>query len=604
MSCKFILSILSSVLSARVIASLPQPLPQDITNGGSNLGTLDAPYLPDFLTSNPLPDGFPWGNRNGQNDPFCDPPNTGVTRYYDFTVARGHLLSDGFNKSGIYVNGQFPGPAIEANWGDWIEVRVHNNITGPEEGTSLHWHGILQKGTQWYDGVPGVTQCPIAPGSSFTYRFRADVYGTSWWHSHFSAQYTMGVFGPLTVYGPKYEEYDIDVGPVMLGDYFHSDYTDVLKNVTSNSSDFSVYVPGSDNNLINGKNNFNCSNAAPGVDCVPNAGLPQFRFQPGKIHRLRLMNVGASGLQHFSIDGHKMKIIAQDFEPLVPYEADFVTLGAAQRTDVLVTADADPQSTYWIRSTISKNCTAFAKVREAFAILSYEGNDDINLPTTVISDAAAAADEKGFLCKNDDLEKTVPLFPKEMDPEPDMTLTVLVELFTNYTGHHVFTMNNISQWTNYNDPVLSLANQKNFSYPNPKWNVYNMGGSKTVRIVLNTNYESPHPMHLHGHSFQVLSEGPGSWNGTIVNPQNPARRDTHIQRIFGHLVIQFETDNPGIWSYHCHIAWHASMGLNMQIVERPYELQNVQIPMVMEQTCKDWNAWTDDHVVDQIDAGI
>ncbi|GME44714.1 similar to laccase-1 precursor [Neofusicoccum parvum] len=217
MSCKFILSILSSVLSARVIASLPQPLPQDITNGGSNLGTLDAPYLPDFLTSNPLPDGFPWGNRNGQNDPFCDPPNTGVTRYYDFTVARGHLLSDGFNKSGIYVNGQFPGPAIEANWGDWIEVRVHNNITGPEEGTSLHWHGILQKGTQWYDGVPGVTQCPIAPGSSFTYRFRADVYGTSWWHSHFSAQYTMGVFGPLTVYGPKYEEYDIDVGPVMLG---------------------------------------------------------------------------------------------------------------------------------------------------------------------------------------------------------------------------------------------------------------------------------------------------------------------------------------------------------------------------------------------------
>lgn len=52
-------------------------------------------------------------------------------------------------KNGIFVNGQFPGPAIEANWGDWVEVTLHNNITGPEEGTSMHWHGISQKGTQW-----------------------------------------------------------------------------------------------------------------------------------------------------------------------------------------------------------------------------------------------------------------------------------------------------------------------------------------------------------------------------------------------------------------------------------------------------------------------
>jgi FtsP/CotA-like multicopper oxidase with cupredoxin domain len=49
-----------------------------------------------------------------------------------------------------------------------VIVSVHNNITGPEDGTSLHWHGLLQKDTPWMDGVPSVTQCPIAPGSSFT----------------------------------------------------------------------------------------------------------------------------------------------------------------------------------------------------------------------------------------------------------------------------------------------------------------------------------------------------------------------------------------------------------------------------------------------------
>jgi FtsP/CotA-like multicopper oxidase with cupredoxin domain len=64
-------------------------------------------------------------------------------------------------------------------------------------------HGLLQKTTPWSDGVPGVSQCPIAPGETLVYRFQADLYGTSWWHSHYSAQYSSGAFGPLVIYGPK-----------------------------------------------------------------------------------------------------------------------------------------------------------------------------------------------------------------------------------------------------------------------------------------------------------------------------------------------------------------------------------------------------------------
>lgn len=91
---------------------------------------------------------------------------------------------------------------------------MHNAL---DEGTSLHWHGLLQTETPWFDGVPGVQQCPIAPGGSFTYRFRADLYGTSWWHSHYSAQLAGGAFGPLVIYGPHDNlDYDIDLGPVMM----------------------------------------------------------------------------------------------------------------------------------------------------------------------------------------------------------------------------------------------------------------------------------------------------------------------------------------------------------------------------------------------------
>lgn len=64
--------------------------------------------------------------------------------------------------------------------GDWIQITVHNVLGADDgEGTSMHWHGFLQKESQWMDGVPGVQQCPIAPGKNFTYRFRADQYGTS-----------------------------------------------------------------------------------------------------------------------------------------------------------------------------------------------------------------------------------------------------------------------------------------------------------------------------------------------------------------------------------------------------------------------------------------
>lgn len=185
----------------------------------------------------------------------------------------------------------------------------------------------------------------------------------------------------------------------MLGDYYHSDYYDVVKAAVSNTSDFNVYVPWSDNNLINGKKNYNCSMAASNATCVSYAGLPHFRFQAGKTHRLRLMNMGAAALVHFSIDGHKMQVIANDFVPVVPYEADYITLGVAQRTDILVTADANPKETYWIRSTISKNCSV-THTTQAFAVLSYEGNDNIQLPKSNISEAAAEADRNDFLCKN------------------------------------------------------------------------------------------------------------------------------------------------------------------------------------------------------------
>lgn len=172
------------------------------------------------------------------------------------------------------------------------------------------------------DGVPAVSQCPIAPGSTFTYRFRATPHGTTWYHSHYSGQYVGGAWGPLIIHGPKTRDYDIDLGPITLSENYHQNYLSIVRDITG--PDLTKVRPKADNNLINGKMNFNCTGVV-GV-CTNNAGLSKFEFKSGKRHRLRLINTGTGTIQKFSIDNHIMKVIAVDFIPIEPYDATVVTL--------------------------------------------------------------------------------------------------------------------------------------------------------------------------------------------------------------------------------------------------------------------------------------
>jgi len=574
-----------------------------LVSAQNNYTSLPVEYL---LTSNPvtpLPQGFPWANKTANNtNPYLSPPNTGVIRKYDFTVQRGKAAPDGYLRDVILVNGQFPGPLIEANWGDTIQVTVHNKIVGPEEGTALHWHGILQKTSQWFDGVPGVQQCPIPPNGTFTYTFLADLYGTSWWHSHYSAQYNAGILGPMIIHGPQTTPYDIDVGPVLLTDWYHPDYFTLVEDVTS--TDITKVLVKSDSNLIQGKGFFDCTKKAAN-DTTPckanNASIPTFKLTPGKKHRFRLINAGTEGIQKFAIDGHNMTVIANDFVPVKPYSTQVVTLGVGQRTDVIVTGLPSGKGSYWLRSTIA--ACSLASNPEAKAVVYY-GTGTVNInPTTTPS--AAFTSSVANSCKNDALSLTEPWFPIVADPKPPTTQTIDIEFVQNATGHFVWEMNGSSFRTNYNQPILLLSKAGNNSYPfSPQWNVYDFGSNSSVRIILTNPGGAAHPIHLHGHNMFVLAEGTGTWDGTVVRPANTQRRDVQILQGGGYMVLQFAQDNPGIWPLHCHIAFHVSTGLYVSVMERPADIAKLPIPSIMAQTCRDWAAFTNTVVVDQIDSGL
>lgn len=539
-------------------------------------------------------------------------------RTYDFVISRGVIAPDGYQRDVLLVNGAFPGPLIEANWGDKIVVNVFNNISSPEEGTSIHWHGFLHQGTPWDDGAPGVSQCPIAPGKSYTYEFKASLYGTSWYHAHYSAQYAGGIVGPIVVHGPTQAKYDIDLGPVMLSDWYHRPYFDLIKDMLAPGGD--PRVP-SDNNLINGKMNFDCAAAAAAGDktpCTPNAGIAKFKFQTGKIHRLRLVNSGADGVQRFSIDGHTMTVIANDFVPVKLYNVTAISLAVGQRTDVLITANAGtPKSAFWMRSDLTK-CSA-AKQPLALAAVYYDAADPDTTPTSTAWPDAGDPDKT---CgASDDLDTRQPLYPipvitSSSTPPAVVSKEMKIEAYRNASDIFLFKFDGVSSRVDYNHPALLQVTQGNMSFPEI-WNVRDFGNARTVRIVVTNDGPGPHPMHLHGHNFYVLSSGKGEWDGkTVVKPENPVRRDVEVVRSGGHLVLQFDANNPGVWAFHCHIAWHASAGFFASFVTQGEEVQRRWggdgvagggllggRPRKMEQVCREWDAWSKTGVVDQIDSG-
>lgn len=138
------------------------------------------------------------------SDDFTTHTSTDPTiRSYVFNITRGLAAPDGYNKSMILVNGQTPGPLIEANVGDTIRVIVNNLMLN--ESTTIHWHGIDQRDTVWMDGVFGITQCGIPPEETFTYQFDIiDQRGTFWYHSHLSLQNTDGLYGPMVMCSTRY----------------------------------------------------------------------------------------------------------------------------------------------------------------------------------------------------------------------------------------------------------------------------------------------------------------------------------------------------------------------------------------------------------------
>lgn len=390
-----------------------------------------------------------------------------------------------------------------------------------------------------------------------------------------------------------------------MTDWFHDTYDHLVELVLTPTDTGLPYRPFSDSNLVAGVGQYPCANVTNGTPCSTPA-YASWEFETGKTYRLRFVNTGASAFETISIDGHTMTVIANDFVPVQPYQTQFVTLGVGQRTDVLVTANASP-GVYWLRAYNQPQC-GDSNGPDGRGIIYYAGTDATATPINTGTPPAV-----NVHCQNDALASTVPVYAMPI-ADPDATITLTIGGSANSTGSFHWTFNDIAYAGNLDTPLLFGAVQSSTAAFNPASNVYNIGTNDTVRLIVYNTLPAPHPMHLHGHYFQVLAEGTGTWDGTIVNPSNPQRRD--VQMVWAganasdpsagnnYIVLQFDTGNPGVWPFHCHIAWHLSAGMTIMFLERPDDLAKIEIPGAVSTTCDLFKSWQATNPTTDVDDGL
>ncbi|KAI1339404.1 multicopper oxidase-domain-containing protein [Xylariaceae sp. FL0016] len=552
----------------------------------------------------------------------------GIQRNYTLVVNDGNVNLDGMNFTDAKLfNDTYPGPWLQACWGDTINVKVINNMKW--NGTSIHWHGIRQNQTNPQDGVNGVTQCPIAPGDSYEYSWKAVQYGSSWYHSHYSVQYADGVQGPITIHGPTSAPFDEAAEiPILITDWGHnSSFEAIYRNVGASLQNASI--------LLNGRGNLTRLSGQPSPAVIP--APEELHFEPrspslpgrAKRYLLRLINTSFDTTFIFSIDNHWLQIVSADFVPIEPYFNTSVLIGIGQRYNVIVEARPDgglnntisDDGNFWIRTWTANGCGEFQTDdfpgSERSGIVRYDESSTADptsspwpnvsrkcsdetytslrpiIPWQVGSPANGENGEE-FNVNFDGSEFQTPIFP--------LAVFAMDRQGVQAGENHPFQIN-------FTDPVLFEYGNFSGNWPD-QWVIVPEDYTENDWVVLvidGTGTQSlgiAHPIHLHGHDFAVLQQtenknytGPDDLE---LNLRNPPRRDVALLPANGFIVIAFKADNPGSWLMHCHIARHASEGLALQILERQGDANALwpqdSSPQIAEaqRVCKNWNAWYED----------
>ncbi|RIB18422.1 Multicopper oxidase [Gigaspora rosea] len=552
---------------------------------------------------------------------------------------------DGYIRSVLTINNQFPGPTIIVNKGDKVRINVMNLLGVP---TSLHVHGIDQRINPFMDGVPYITQCPIENGSSFVYSFDALKSGTYWYYSSYETQRIDGLYGAFIVNDPidqtlfNYQKENI----ILLSDWYHNEGSELLNFYQFGNVNSSIIEPFPKNTIINGKGVFNCKkykfNDSMRENCDSYLGsIKYFYFEPNKKYRLRIINTSAMTSFFFSIDGHILQIVEVEgtlTKLSKPYHR--IPIHVAQRYSVIPTRLPKYMSisSFMIRGEVNKNSFQSSaldseKLDDVIAILSYS-TDDSEYPTTVpwsYYENTYYGTMNNFKLEDLDSFELESLTDENIPTNTILyEMTMIISRFYNFTTDNVttnnvttnnVTTNNVTtnSFTTDNVTTDNVTNSVINNMTNQNINVFNQNSlidgaiyssicsktrgiyvyqpnktTSTIKEVLEGNIKKfDHYWNAyHGHSFWVLDRGnestPYNSSKELSYKTNLIKRDTVTIPALGWTLIRIRINNPGIWAFGNPIMWHLSTGMMGQIVELPSSLKKSIPPTKWCKMCESY----------------
>jgi len=352
--------------------------------------------------------------------------STPKTRNYYWTITNETAAPDGFTRNMLVVNSQFPGPLIEANEGDTLNILVVNKIS---EGVTIHWHGFFQRGTPWMDGVTGVTQCPIQPGKNFTYSFNVgNQYGTFWYHAHAQNLNSDGIAGPMIVHSvndplKRGVDYDQDI-ILLVNDWYHDMSQRIVAQLLSPTGyNNSLAAPSANSALVNGIGYFDCKNAPANATCTTPTNSLSFDIPVRTKTRFRLIQAGSHAMFRFSVDEHTLNVTEADSTGVVgPTAIHRVPFHNGERYSVIIDTSQDAVgSTFYLRAAMDTDCFAWLApgiTGRASTALGIIRVIDPNKPPPADSDPALPttrdwSDALGGACLDLDVSTMRPLVPQD-----------------------------------------------------------------------------------------------------------------------------------------------------------------------------------------------
>ena len=419
---------------------------------------------------------------------------------------RVRITPEPYPQTGVWCyGGSVPGPEIRLRQGERLQVTVENRLS---EDTTVHWHGLRIPNAM--DGAPYVTQAPIQPEDSFVYQFTVPAAGTFWYHphAHSAEQVGRGLMGALIIGEPQPLPVDRDVVWV-LGDFRLEDDASIAGGF-GNRMEMSMSGRLGNTVTINGR--------AP----------DRFAVRAGERIRLRLINAASARIFGLEFKEHRPLVVAFDGQPVEPHapECGRVLLGPAMRTDFILDMTGKPGHSAAVLDTFYKGLE--------YKLVEISYTDEKPLRTQPL---AAPARLPPNPVREPDLASA---------QRHDVTLTGGMMGGMGMGGGMMGMMGG-SMWAINGAAVMN----DDMRQMKP---VLTLTRGKSYILAIDNQTAWHHPMHIHGHSFRVITRNGArtkfrEWRDTVLIP--PRER----------AELAFVADNPGDWMFHCHILDHQEGGM-------------------------------------------